>query len=1036
MNQRIVKLTSEQRLTKRISPEEITSYPSKATYFGASLEEVNDIFEFSDLLKRLEKDQYSMLVRGGIADDVNMYELIRRRIRKPSRPASDESPNEYPFKDIPCHWLMLDIDKAELPSSLSVIDQPLECIEYLLELLPEEFQNVTTHYQLSASAGVNNKKSISAHLFFWLDEPLPNEQLRTWAKHYNEDLGFRRLDPAVFNPVQPHYTAAPIFDGIDDPLGNVRSALIRKQKHTVSLNLKTVSKPANNIPRNTGWSIKPRGFENKLQFLGDGEGCNGFNDVLVSATAAYAAKQGSDETLSNQEEIKERLRLAINLADKSDHTDERIERYLSDSYLDGIIESAAEKFGRESTPPFYEDNELPLAEADKLLRDTIKNFARDAHQFYKNPIEHDPPVIAIKASAGLGKTTKIIKSLQQDGLLEQGDVHYFVPNHKLSRELCDAIDEELDVPLSDGGIYRRTQIIAGRSNEDPETGEKLCKKYKAAEDLARAGGNVSKQMCKNLQSKCEYYDECLYQKQFNDVDALPLNDLTPYLTQINVMSHEHLFLHTKQRLMKPGLIVIDESFCKSATNKYEVRLSELRNIASPDSASRMLLNLLWDEEPEILAKIRKRFTSLDLIDEANETSKTSHSPDIDPSMSLDEQQNRLRGIASPDNVKELLLTVAEELRVTDRGSCHSIELDGDTVRANRRKEVSLPAVPTILIDADADKNILRQFFPDIELISIKAKRNAEVHQFLDKTFSLNAIEESHKKDQKLLNEIRQFIESISLQGETLVISTKKVRGILTNESEDELKKFGSCLGATFAHFNAIKGTNEFNEYENVIIVGREQLPANALEQQARGIWFDDNQPLIFLESKSGNIPLEDEKRGYRLKSGEFKAVKVQVHPDERVQSMLEQVRECESLQAIDRLRMLRPHPQLKKRNVFILCSIPLDITIDNLWNWSAFNEIIDLVNELGGIVPMNAEHLLEASKKIESKKTAKRRIKSIKEYEKLIKLFLPESVSVEYRESTNNGKYSKALISFYSDMEMAERKLQELVDSDVEVKKS
>ena len=56
-------------------------------------------------------------------------------------------------------------------------------------------------------------------------------------------------------------------------------------------------------------------------------------------------------------------------------------------------------------------------------------------------------------------------------------------------------------------------------------------------------------------------------------------------------------------------------------------------------------------------------------------------------------------------------------------------------------------------------------------------------------------------------------------------------------------------------------------------------------------------------------------------------VRVRVHPDPRVQAVVEQVREAEMVQAINRLRLIHSP---RKKTVCILCNIPLGIPVDEL----------------------------------------------------------------------------------------------------------
>ena len=55
------------------------------------------------------------------------------------------------------------------------------------------------------------------------------------------------------------------------------------------------------------------------------------------------------------------------------------------------------------------------------------------------------------------------------------------------------------------------------------------------------------------------------------------------------------------------------------------------------------------------------------------------------------------------------------------------------------------------------------------------------------------------------------------------------------------------------------------------------------------------------------------------------------HTDPRVQAVVEQGREAEMLQAIDRLRLIHNE---KRKTVYILCSIPLRLQVDELVTWT------------------------------------------------------------------------------------------------------
>ena len=169
-----------------------------SSYFRFESRAVNDIDEFASLLKELEQDRSRFIIRGQLAD-----KPMRRRLYRSDR----SEPNESPFLDVSTTWVMIDVDKLALPEGMSVREDTLASLEYAIGLLPAEFQDSSVFWQLSGSAGVFDDGHISAHLYYWLDTPIANDVLRQWAKGCDRRL----VDPAVFNAVQPHYTAAPLF---------------------------------------------------------------------------------------------------------------------------------------------------------------------------------------------------------------------------------------------------------------------------------------------------------------------------------------------------------------------------------------------------------------------------------------------------------------------------------------------------------------------------------------------------------------------------------------------------------------------------------------------------------------------------------------------------------------------------------------------------------------------------------------------------------------------------------------------------------
>ena len=999
----------------------VTSYDNAAHFL---LEERNaqDIEALSVLLSNLERDPHRLIIRGAPHPDTDRSAYVRRRNYVPTA----VTPNDAPFLDQEQPWLMVDIDKLELPSSIDIFKAPQAAIEYAVEQLPSEFHQASVHWQLSASAG-KDKGRISAHLFYWLSEPVSSQRLKQWGTATNQSLGKRLIDTSLFQAVQIHYTAGPIFEGVDDPFLGRRSGLLHKTHQSVVLDFSVISIVASEKPvklREEPFSMEG-GIENILATLGDHAGGDGFNNPLLRATASYARAVGAVAAESKREAFKALLRKHIDQANQSNHSQVEIDRYRSDVVLDDFITRAIVKFG-ERQPPHFDVDELQLEEAQAKLHHTISSFGDRVKAYGNDPslAFDDAPTLAIRATAGLGKTSAIVKTLIDRNLIEQGDIHYFVPTHKLSEQLLDDLNKALDFdipdPSNEGQMvpFRRTSLIAGRSQIGKD-GQPLCLKLELAKTVARMGESVSKRLCKNGSKKCEHYDTCGYQQQFdpegtNDFLA-EVEDAKRTYSEVKVMTHHHLFLNTKDRMPEPKLVVIDEAFWQTGIEEFHVPPSDL-SAANKPICSFINEALIRKKSIFLLQDLRDAgYESHNLREEAALIDEENPKRDaLRPDMNF-RQQEQLIGTRNWTNMApRVLRQLAAELAVTDRKVSHSVRFEppsnknnpkADKVVVSRRKALHIPFnVPVVFIDANAQPEILGQFRDNVELVDIPVERQAVIHQFTDLSFSKNSF--NNNPDQ--MKDVKAFITAIAKTGKTLAVASKAIRHGLTGIDPKE-EKNTLYEGATFVHFGDLRGLNEYEGFDNVIIVGREQPPSNALEDLARGLWWDADTALISLEDAKDNKPLQKSSRTYRAL--EYKAVQVAVHPDTRVQLVLEQVREAESEQALDRLRLLRP-PSGQQRQVFILSSVPLNVSVNHLYGWKQLHQCLALIEEADGVLPLNPAHMvLRCPKANLTEPTAKRRISDIKRITSLIDILIREvSTLLQYRPE-GSSKPSTALVS-------------------------
>ena len=104
-------------------------------------------------------------------------------------------------------------------------------------------------------------------------------------------------------------------------------------------------------------------------------------------------------------------------------------------------------------------------------------------------------------------------------------------------------------------------------------------------------------------------------------------------------------------------------------------------------------------------------------------------------------------------------------------------------------------------------------------------------------------------------------------------------------------------------------------------------------------------------------------------------------PDWRAQLLLEQVREAEGEQALDRLRLLRGEGT--QRQVYVLSNVPLNITVDCGWSWKQYQKSLEVLRTCSWIVPKKTKDLMALIPDI-SERTARDWLNELKTAESLI----------------------------------------------------
>jgi hypothetical protein len=259
-----------------------------------------------------------------------------------------------------------------------------------------------------------------------------------------------------------------------------------------------------------------------------------------------------------------------------------------------------------------------------------------------------------------------------------------------------------------------------------------------------------------------------------------------------------------------------------------------------------------------------------------------------------------------------------------------VKIDGEIERAPRvfvgyvKSPKLAKETPVLALDGTGSLALNRKVFGEhMTVARFAAPRDAEVIQVSSKAFSRQSITGAARhgnpiSSQKTVEAERlrnQVVELLRLlPGQVLLVTYKQAEEVLLDDLPEHVAS---------AHFGALRGLNSFEHCATAVVMGREQPSAQAIEALTRPFCATDAEPFIPI----GEYVLQS--RGRRMRDGGANVVEVQVHPDARCQALLEQVREAEIIQAIDRVR-----PVFNRRRIIVLTSLALDITIDKALPWT------------------------------------------------------------------------------------------------------
>lgn len=164
--------------------------------------QIANLEDLACLLLELADMHDVCIVRGAVHPEAEGVPVRRLAFDRPGECDAAFSPAAH-------HWVAFDVDKSD---ETFILDDADRCaMRWRWGHMPAGLHDTPMAWQWSAKAHLS--PTVRGRAWMWFDEPVDDEVARRMCKAY-------KFDPALNNPVQPHYTARPLFPaGVPDPLG-------------------------------------------------------------------------------------------------------------------------------------------------------------------------------------------------------------------------------------------------------------------------------------------------------------------------------------------------------------------------------------------------------------------------------------------------------------------------------------------------------------------------------------------------------------------------------------------------------------------------------------------------------------------------------------------------------------------------------------------------------------------------------------------------------------------------------------------------
>jgi hypothetical protein len=888
-----------------------------------------DLHGLFEIITKVAANPRQYAVRGRLSDDAPKFGKgqVRRTHR---RQPGGEPPC---FVDNDRAWVMLDFDKVGNLDGLDPTSQ--EAMAYLRTLLPPEFHDAACIYSLSASAGLTDSGLISGHLWFVLDQPVSNRDLKAWLRNYP-------VDKALFTATQPHYTASPIFcDGRIDPVDE-RNGLLAGSHDVVSVPEIDISRPAQ-VYQGGGQGLEVAGgYEAKMAFLGDGEGGRGCHGVITPAIASYMVRHGPQ---ADREALKADIRQRADAVrwDRGKHSVEYVAHETSDGVLDRSIQDWVDKAmvqGDGYSAPELDHTDVARDKVgravdgfcDKAIEryEERKNWLAGTSSgrnvrfdYYGKMCDLIFPTFrhCLVAQVGLGKTEAYLKALPRlIPVLKKGHcVVIAVPNHRLSLELKRrALEAGIDA-----------EVYLGPTQADPDQpDETMCRIPKELAAFQSAGAVST--LCR----VCPHRHVCGYQIQRRKKSS------------VWIAASQIIFRKRTMPIPPVDFLVVDEDPTPGGVDgDNPAQPMILRSDEVSDRIRHAMKNLPLGTP---LQRIDFDISDRDLSNEIRFAFSDMQKIELPDGASVDEIE-RAAETAALNGVCRLRYSFYREIRNNGPYGMRAVGLEDGAVGLQWQRQRRIHRdfdVPTLFADATSQPDAMRHIVDryqaphgyrgkpyEDEDGSIAIEYDYPTDPIFNRITRVTAATPHATYRQVLFSgaaakfnddsvgannvaKIRRYIEGRS-------VGFAKVLVICQLSLEDKLHELGLPPNVETAHFNNIRGRDEWKDFDLLIMIGRTQPPPKAMQRQAEALFRAPCKDLGPDYYDGVWMPL----------TGTDRWVKVEQHPDPQAEVMRWLACEAELVQAIGRVRAVNRTAK-NPVQIDVINQVPLpDIEIDEVLEW-------------------------------------------------------------------------------------------------------